>query len=165
MIGSRLFGGIAAVGLALSVVACGSEPEPPVEAPGEVAPEGPPGLEVTGAWMNMPAVAGNPAAVYFTVSNSGEESLTIRGVDVLGTESAMLHETLDGGGMGELAQLPVPAGGELVFAPGGKHVMAMGVGDSLAVGGETEVTLTFANGDKKSFPVSILAPGEQGGGN
>ena len=43
------------------------------------------------------------------------------------------------------------------------HVMAMELDDTLAAGGETEVTLTFVGGDKVSFPVEIRAAGDDAG--
>ena len=51
-------------------------------------------------------------------------------------------------------------GEEVVFEPGGKHVMAYEVDEGLEVGGETEVTRTFVGGGKVSFPVEIRAPGD-----
>ncbi len=38
--------------------------------------------------------------------------------------------------------------------------MAMDLADTLAAGGTTEVTLTFANGDKVSFDAEIVAAGD-----
>lgn len=153
-----LFAPVSAIALSLALVACGSEPEAPVEA----APEAPAGITVTNGRMTLPAVTGNPGAVYFTIANSGEEQATLRGAFVDGAGSAMMHETAEWSGqvdMQELFSVAVPAGEEVVFEPGGKHVMAFDVDEALEAGGETEVTLTFAGGDKVSFPVTLLAPG------
>lgn len=158
----RLFAGFAALSLALGAASCGGETEPPVAS----EPDAPAGVIVENAWLSLPAVGGNPGAVYFTIRNEGDTQVTIRAADVLGAESATLHETATWNrqaDMQELFQLPVPAGGEVTFAPGGKHVMAMMLDDSLVAGGETEVTLTFVGGDKISFPAAIRAPGEDGG--
>ncbi len=51
-------------------------------------------------------------------------------------------------------------GDTVKFAPGGKHVMAMELDDTLAAGETTEVTLTFLGGDKLTFPATILAAGD-----
>ena len=45
--------------------------------------------------------------------------------------------------------------------PGGTHVMAMDLADTLAAGGETEVTVTFVGGDKVSFPAEVRAAGDE----
>ncbi len=155
-----------AAGLALTMglAACSSEPETPVDA----APEAPEGISVTDGRMNLPAAAGNPGAVYFTITNEGTEEQMLRAVSVQGAESALFHETSEWNGqmdMQELLQVPVPAGESVAFEPGGKHVMAFGVEEGLEPGGEVEVTLSFVRGDKISFPVRLLAPGDDGSGN
>lgn len=143
----------------LALAACGEEAE---EIAAEV-PDCPSGIEVSGGWMSMAAVAGDPAAVYFTITNTGEEAQMIVGADVAGAASAALHEMATWNlqpSMDEVLQLDVPSGGAVAFEPGGLHVMAMQPGEDLAIGGETEVTLTFVRGDKCSFPVEIRAPGD-----
>lgn len=115
--------------------------------------------------LMLPAVAGNPGAVYFTIRNDGAGDQAIRSVSVNGAGMAMLHETRMEGGtarMGEAGEVEVHAGETIAFAPGGLHVMAMDIGDTLEAGGQTEVTLTFASGDKVSFPAEIHAPGDAG---
>lgn len=149
---------VASTALALSLVACGSEPEPV-----DTAPEAPAGVSVTDGRLNLPAVAGNPAAVYFTITNQGDKDVMIRSASVMGAESAVMHTVAAYEGrmdMQEVLQLSVPMGATLEFVPGELHVMAMGLDEGLEVGGESEVTLTFVGGDKISFPVEIRAPGD-----
>lgn len=144
----------------LALAACGEEPAEEVAVE---TPDCPPGIEVTGGWMSLAAVAGDPAAVYFTITNSNEDGAMIRAAEVLGTQSAMLHQMGTWNlqpSMDEVMQQDVPAGESVAFEPGGLHVMAMEPGEELAVGGETEVTLTFVRGDKCSFPVEIRAAGD-----
>ena len=123
-----------------------------------------PGITVTDGRLVLPAVAGNPGAIYFTVHNDGESDAAIRSASVTGAQSASLHNTTDVDGqptMGETLQVDVPQGGEATFEPGGFHVMAMGLDESLAAGGTTEVTLHFTNGKKANFPVTIAAAGDE----
>ncbi len=151
---------LAAAGLTATLAACGGEAEAPVE---EVAGDCPPGITVTEGWLALPAVGGNPGAAYFSLTNGTDEQVTIRTASVLGAESAMIHETATWSNetdMQELFTLPVKGGETLVFEPGGKHVMAMGMGGGVEPGGETEVTLTFVGGDKCSFPVTAHPAGE-----
>jgi len=154
---------IAAAALPLGLAACGGEAEAPVEA----APEAPDGISVSDGRMNLPAVAGNPAALYFTITNDGETDQMLRAANIPGAESAVFHMTVewDGGfDMQETLQVAVPAGESVVFEPGGMHVMAFDVDPALEPGGEVEVTLSFVRGDKVSFPVRLLAPGDDGSG-
>lgn len=147
--------------LALGVTACGGETEEPVPA----NPEAPQGITVSDARLNLPAVAGNPGALYFTVENDSEADIMLMSTNVEGADSTVMHQTATWNNrpdMQEVLQLPVPAGESLVLEPGGFHVMAMNLEEGLQVDGQTEVTLTFAGGDKISFPAEILAPGDEG---
>jgi copper(I)-binding protein len=159
-----IFASVAALGLVLATAACGGEAEEPVV---DAAPEAPEGITVTDGWMAMPAVAGNPGAVYFTIANSSDRNRMIRAADVLGAGSAAMHQmgtwNLEPS-MDEVMQLDVPAGETIEFKPGDYHVMAMDLDETLEVGSQTEVTLTFVGGDKVSFPVEIRAPGDEPSG-
>ncbi|WP_340587714.1 copper chaperone PCu(A)C [Erythrobacter alti] len=157
----RVLGALSSAGLAIVLASCGTEEaEAPVEA---AAGDCPPGISVTDGWLALPAVSGNPAAVYFTITNDTESQVTIRTASVLGAGSAMLHETAEWSGemdMQELFTQPLLAGETLEFEPGGKHVMAFDMGEGTEPGGETEATLTFVGGDKCSFPVTAHPAGE-----
>lgn len=156
----QVIGGFTAAFGALVLAACGGEAEAPVE---EVAAgDCPPGITVADGWMAMPAVAGNPAAAYFTISNSNDRAVTIRTAEVIGSDSAMLHETAEWNleeDMQELFTLQIEAGEEVELAPGGRHVMIMGLSEGLEAGSDSEITLTFVGGDKCSFPVTMYPAG------
>ncbi len=157
-----------ALGLAaLSLAACESKQEPaeggkPTPAASEPA-NAPEGIAITEARLVLPAVKGNPGAVYFTVHNDSANDATIGGAEVKGAKSAMIHQSTTIDGMSAMHAMPnavVPAHGALAFAPGGLHVMAMDLDEKLAKGGTTEITLDFANGDKAVFPAETLAAGD-----
>ncbi len=164
MLNKTLLAAMVPAALMLALAGCNSEPEVPVDA----TPDAPEGITVTDGQLNLPGVAGNPGAVYFTITNAGTEMQMIRSAHVAGAESAMLHGTSEWSrqvDMQEMTQVAVQAGETLEFAPGGKHVMAMGIDPALQPGGEVEVTLTFVRGDKVSFPARVLAAGDDGSGN
>jgi copper(I)-binding protein len=122
------------------------------------------GISVTDARLILPAVAGNPGAVYFTVKNDGERDSFIRAASVKGAQSAVLHQMgtwNNQPSMDEVFQIPVKAGGELKFEPGGLHVMANDLDESLAAGGTTEVTVTFIGGKNATFPAEVRAAGDE----
>lgn len=144
--------------VALGPVACG-------EAPTESAadPDAPAGISADDARLMLPAVPGNPGAVYFDIANNGADTATILSVHVEGAGSAMMHRMTMSDGQASMEAAPrveVPAGETVRFAPGGLHVMAMDLADTLVAGGATEVTLTFASGDKISFPAEVRAAGD-----
>jgi copper(I)-binding protein len=100
-------------------------------------PDAPEGITITDGRLVLPAVAGNPGAVYFTVHNDSASAATITGARVKGAGEAMIHRsaTTDGVGTMEMVQqVAVPAMGKLEFKPGGLHVMAMDLDESLAKG-------------------------------
>lgn len=146
----------AALGIcALGLAGCGESGTPQAAAAGG-------SVEVTNARMVLNAVSGNPAAVYFDLVNNSDRAITIRGASIEGAASAELHSYQEWDRqmvMGEMAPLALQPGDTASFAPGGQHVMAMGVSPQLQAGGTTEVTLNLLGGGTQSFPVSILAAG------
>lgn len=155
----RFLAGAALSIAALGLAACGEQPAQETE----TAPEAAPGVTVANGRLILPAVKGNPGVVYFDLTNNSDTETAIAGVSVQGAAAAMLHATTmkDGvASMDEMTSVPVAKGATVSFAPGGNHVMAMELGETLAAGGSTEVTLTFEGGDKLSFPVEIRAAGD-----
>jgi copper(I)-binding protein len=147
--------GVACVGLA----GCGEKPEQV-----ETGPEAPEGISITDARLMLPAVKGNPGAAYFDVKNDSAKSVMIRAVSVAGAGCAMLHQMgtwNNQPSMDEILQIAVPANGDLKFEPGGLHVMANDLADTVTAGGTAEVTLTFVGGDKISFPAEVRAAGDE----
>lgn len=157
-----------AVPALLAVAACDRAAAPPEATASTAAatePETKPGLALSGGRLVLPAVQGNPGAVYFALSNGSDKPVAIAAVDVAGAGMAMLHETMEEGGhstMGEMKDPAVAPGQTLTLAPGGRHVMVFDVPATLKPGGTVEMTLTFDGGDKLSAPLAIEAPG---GGN
>jgi len=89
---------------------------------------------------------GSVAAVYLTLENAGPSDQRLLAVRSA-AESSELHETLH---EGEIARMearpegfPLPAGGTLELAPGGKHVMLFGLPGALSVGDSLELVLVF----------------------
>ncbi len=153
---------LAPLALALGALVLAGCESKEASAPSEAA-KAPEGISITDARLVLPAVKGNPGAVYFTVHNDSASAETIGGAEVTGAGSAMIHQSTTANGMSEMhamGQIAIPAQGTLAFAPGGLHVMALDLDDALAKGGTTDVTLTFENGDKAVFPAEILAAGD-----
>lgn len=122
------------------------------------APEAKPGVTLSEGTLVLPAVKGNPAGGYFTLVNTGDKSVTLAAVSVTGAARAEMHET-KGGTMSPLASLEIKPGETVTFERGGKHIMAFELDPALTAGGTSEITLTFADGDKVSAPLKLAAPG------
>lgn len=142
----------------IALAACGSETAPEAEAPEGV------GLEVTNARLVMPAVSGNPGALYLDITNASERNIAIGGVSIDKAASAELHGYTDYEGyepeMITLGPVLIEQGETRTFEPGGKHIMAMDLADDVAEGGSVEVTVTIAGGDKQSFTAKVVGPGQ-----
>jgi copper(I)-binding protein len=156
---------LAAAALAVATIGlagCGSEPAPTETAP--EAPEAPEGVAVTNARLILPAVKGNPGALYFAIANTGSSNLVVRAASIDGAGSAVFHKMGTWNkqvSMDEVGQIPVPPGSTVTLEPGGMHVMAIDLADTVVAGGKTEVTLTFVGGDKISFPADVHAAGDE----
>lgn len=120
-------------------------------------------LEISDARLVLPPVAGNPAAVYFDVRNTGERNYAIRRADIAGAETSDIHGSMEMNGqmtMSGVGQVLVNAGQSESFKPGGFHVMAFGLDPKLVAGGTTEMTLTVVGGKTKTFPLEIRGAGD-----
>ena len=145
---------IFAAAATLALLACSSQETTPA------ADENPSGLTISNARLILPAVAGNPAAVYFDLKNEGKRSVAVRRADVADAKSASLHDMMEFNRqmtMAEMGPLTIPQGETVKFEPGGKHVMAFDLSPELKAGAKTELTLTVAGGDKASFEVPVMA--------
>ncbi len=138
---------------AFSLGACKGADEP--EAAASSAPEGKPGVTVKDARLVLPAVPGNPGAVYFAVENQSKDVVGIVAVAVQGTGKTELHT----GDMKVFDHATADPRTTLTFEPGQAHVMVFDVGTGLKAGAETELTVTFTDGDKISVPARIEAMG------
>jgi copper(I)-binding protein len=127
------------------------------------APDAKPGMALSNGRLVLPVVAGNPAAAYFDLANGGTEVASLAAVSVEGATKAEMHQTV-GGKMSPIDSATIEPGATLRFEPGANHVMAFELDPKLAPGGTTEITLTFANGDKLSAPLKVEARSDAMGG-
>jgi copper(I)-binding protein len=150
----RIWLALALAGAAVGPAACGEQPAAP-----EAGPDAPEGIAASKARLMLPAVAGNPGAVYFELANTGTRDRVLRAASVVGAGTAMMHTTVEGV-MQEALQVMAKAGETVKFEPGGMHVMVSDLADTVVAGGKAEVTLTFVGGDKISFPAEVRAAGD-----
>lgn len=146
----------AALALATMTMTACSGPEQAAPA----ADENPTGLEISNARLILPAVAGNPGAVYFDLKNAGTRAVAVRKADIAEAGRTEMHDVMEFDGkmtMNEMGPTTVPQGETLKFEPGAKHVMAFDISPELKAGSKTELTLTIAGGDKASFEVPVEA--------
>jgi copper(I)-binding protein len=114
-------------------------------------------VTISDAWIRaLPASV--PSGGYFTLRNGGDKSVTLTGADSPACGMLMLHRSQNSGGMSgmtDMAQVVVPAGGEVRFAPGGYHLMCMDAKAMLKPGAQIPVTLQFADGTKVTASFAV----------
>ena len=129
---------------------------------GACQPEaGPDTLRVDQAWVRLAPVPGRPAAAYFTV-RGGESDTRLAAVTSPEADRVELHESRMDGGMSRmrpLADVPVPAGGELAFAPGGRHAMLFGLSGEVRPFGRLPLRFRFSTGEELQVHAFVLEAG------
>lgn len=124
---------------------------------------GPPDLSVDDAWVRLPAVAGRPGAAYFTVTG-GPQDRTLIAVSADYALRAEMHESMSAdhgmAGMRAIGPVPIPAGAEVRFQPGGRHVMLFGIDQGAKPGMTTLLTLTFRDGSRVFRKARLVGAGD-----
>ncbi|MDT8447212.1 MAG: copper chaperone PCu(A)C [bacterium] len=104
--------------------------------------------------------AGAPtSAVYMTIENQGAEADLLLSAKAEGVEATELHETtIDEAGvmnMNKLQSIEIPANGTVSFAPGGLHVMLIGLKEGLKEGDSVLLDLNFKHAGMISLSVPV----------
>ena len=120
------------------------------------------GLSVHDAW-SRPAAAGTTGAGFMTIDNRGRRAEALVRVESPLARQVEIHRSTMSGGvmsMSPMGRLDVPAGGSATLAPGGSHLMLMGLSKAVRPGDHIPATLTFASGTTLSvdFEVRIAPP-------
>ena len=143
----------------LALAGCKQDTKPQPAATDAAAVEAKPGTTVSAARLVLPAVKGNPGAAYFAVANGSSGTIAIAAVSIDGAAKAEMHQTV-GGSMTPVERIDVAPGTAIAFEPGALHVMAYDLADKLKPGTTTEMTITFADGDKVSTPITVESRSE-----
>jgi copper(I)-binding protein len=110
-----------------------------------------PAIVVSNAWVQVSGGIDQPAAGYLTIENRGTTDDTLLSASSPGAASVELHETMlemsGMVGMESIAQVTCAAGGNVAFAPGGYHLMIMGLTRQLKAGDVLELDLVFEHAD------------------
>jgi copper(I)-binding protein len=154
--------------LGLTLAGCGSDdtPEPTATesaamgmvADGAAANVG--DLELTGFWVKESSL--DLAAGFGTIANNGPEDDALVGATAADVPAVELHQTMDGV-MQQVDSFPAPAGGSVTLAPGGNHLMLLGLTEPLVAGESLDLTLSFASGATAEITAPIRPFTSDGG--
>jgi len=119
--------------------------------------------KVREAWVRLPAVAGQPAAAYFTIHGGRSDKKLVRMESALAARTEM-HASMKGmDGMATMAPLDhvdVPAGGTVQFKPGANHAMLIGLDPAVKPGTAVPIRFGFSDGTTAEAEAKTVSAGE-----
>lgn len=126
---------------------------------------GAPGVALSDGWARATPPGAVTGAVYLTLRNTGPGEDQLVGLAVPGAAKAILHDQrMDGNimRMRKAAAISLPSGEEVRLAPGGRHIMLMGLSAPLREGATLTLQLRFAHAPPAEIVVPVLAMGATG---
>jgi copper(I)-binding protein len=132
-------------------VLCGLLPVVPIVAKAQQD-----GIRVENAWSRV-AMQGGTGVVYLTITDSGTPDRLMSVAAPVATK-AELHESFTEHGVAKMravVTLPVVPGTPVTLAPGGHHIMLMGLKQQLKEGDNFPVTLSFERSGQITATVAV----------
>ena len=118
------------------------------------------GIRVENAWSRV-AMQGGTGVVYLTITDSGAPD-RLMSIAAPVAAKAELHESFTEHGVAKMrgvATLPVVPGMPVTLAPGGHHIMLMGLKQQLKDGDSFPVTLSFEHSGQVTAMVTVRRMG------
>jgi copper(I)-binding protein len=132
------------------------------------------GVEITDAWARATAEMAEMGAVYFTAESSEGDAIVAASVSEDIAASAEIHQSTVGGAettamehddgadmehdmatMREVESVDLPAGEAVELAPGGYHVMLIGLVAPLEEGDTFDLTVELENAEPVTVEVEV----------
>jgi len=122
-------------------------------------------LEVTAAWARATPPKAATGGAFMTITNTGAVTDNLLGASSPVAKSVELHTHMQQGEvmrMVALGNIEIQPGKSVALAPGGLHVMLIGLKDKLVEGGSFPLELEFAQAGKVTVSVDVKAIGAMG---
>lgn len=117
-------------------------------------------------WARASAGMAKAGAAFMTLTNTATLDHTLVSASADVSERIELHTHTMVDGVMQMREveggIKVPAGETVMLAPGGLHVMFLGLHAPLKVGSTFDLTLTFDNGHSTTVPVKVMSVGHMG---
>ena len=117
------------------------------------------GITIDAAWVQVSGGAELAAAGYLTIENHGPAADALVSASSPAAASVELHETsMDSSGMTGMmpvARLDCPVGATVSLAPGGYHLMIMGLTRALKAGDRLELDLVFEHAGRVAVQAEV----------
>ena len=115
-------------------------------------------LNVVSGHIVLPATPDGPAVGYFRVQG-GPQPVQLVAVTAALAQRVEMHESKKVDGVMTMEELPsadVPAGGELVFKQGGKHLMIWGINKAAVETGKLPMQFLFTNNNNERILFDLV---------
>jgi copper(I)-binding protein len=117
-------------------------------------------LEISQAWARASA-PGAPSAGFMMVHNNGHMDDVLLSVNGTFAKKLEVHQTKKVDGVMKMMHqkdgVVIPAGGMVMFKPGGYHLMFMGLKKNFEEGETYSVTLTFEHAGEVLLELPVMA--------
>lgn len=118
-------------------------------------------LLISAATSRETPLAGGTGPGFMRIGNTGSVDDRLLSASSPMTASVELHEMSMADGRMQMRALPegllIPAGGSVELAPGGLHLMLIGVTQALAAGQTVPVELRFERAGTVTVPLAVMA--------
>jgi periplasmic copper chaperone A len=116
-------------------------------------------IRMTDAWARPTIGQSKSTAAYMTIANEGDADDVLKSARSPAIKAVEIHQTtMTKEGMMQMRKvedgLIIPAGGSVTLAPGGTHLMLIGLENALQAGDEVSLTFEFA----KAGPIEVIVP-------
>jgi hypothetical protein len=117
------------------------------------------GLEISGAWAKASLKGVPNSAAYMAITNTGASADRLVAADADVSKAVELHTMSVSDGVMRMRKLEdgltVPAGETVTLAPGGEHIMLIGLEAQLEAGAKFDIRLEFENAGAQSISVEV----------
>lgn len=118
-------------------------------------------MRVHDAWARLQPAGARMSAAFLVLENTGPEADALIGARCDCAESVELHVMQESGGqmtMRPVERFEVPAGGKFELAPGGPHLMLIGLTAPLATDKPIRVDLRFERSAEQKIEIPVRDP-------
>ena len=122
-------------------------------------------LTLADLWTRATPPGAPTGGGYLIITNNGAEPDRLIAVSSPLAGEGQMHEMAVDDGVMTMTQvegIEIPAGGSVTLAPGGFHLMFVGLKEPFAEGGQVPVTLTFENAGSVETYFHVIAIGAMG---
>ncbi len=126
-------------------------------------------LAIDHPWARATVGTARPGGAYLTITNKGSTPDRLVAAESPNTARIELHRSMMEDGMMRMVPvgtIDIPAGGSVKFAPGGYHLMLMGLKAPMVAGKPVPLVLVFEKAGRVTVAITVepLGGGKAGAG-